>query len=67
MQANDGKYGVFVVGATNEGTVATLRQIEIGPIVGTNVSVVGGLAPDDEVITMGANLLKDGQRVEVVR
>ena len=67
VQASDGKYGVFVVGATNEGNVATLRPIEIGPIVGTNVSVVGGLAPADEVITMGANLLKDGQRVEVVR
>jgi RND family efflux transporter MFP subunit len=67
VQASDGKYGVFVLGATNEGNVATLRQIEIGPIVGTNVTVAGGLSPDDEVITMGANLVKDGQRVEVVR
>ena len=47
--------------------MARLRPVEIGEVVGTEISVVGGLGDDDHVVTTGANLLKDGQRVEVVR
>jgi RND family efflux transporter MFP subunit len=67
VQADQGRYGVFVVAASSAGPVATLRRVEIGTVVGTEISVVSGLGPDDEVITTGANLLKDGQSVEVVR
>ncbi len=67
VQANDGKYGVFTVSASNGGEVARLRPIEIGRVAGTDIGVVNGLAAGDEVITTGANLLKDGQRVEVVK
>jgi RND family efflux transporter MFP subunit len=67
VQADQGRYGVFVVTASSAGTVATLRPVEIGTVVGTEISVVSGLGPNDEVITTGANLLKDGQPVEVVR
>ena len=41
--------------------------MEIGRVVGTDISVVSGLASGDEVITTGATLLKDGQRVEVLK
>ena len=58
---------MFVVATSSAGPVATLRPVEIGTVVGTEISVVSGLGQDDEVITTGANLLKDGQRVEVVR
>jgi RND family efflux transporter MFP subunit len=67
VQADQGRYGVFVVATASAGPVATLRPVEIGTVVGTEISVVSGLGQDDEVITTGANLLKDGQRVEVVR
>jgi multidrug efflux system membrane fusion protein len=67
VQADQGRYGVFVVAASSAGPVATLRPIEIGTVVGTEISVVSGLGQDDEVITTGANLLKDGQPVEVIR
>lgn len=67
VQANDGKYGVFTVSTSNGGEVARLRPIEIGRVAGTDIGVVNGLAAGDEVITTGANLLKDGQRVEVVK
>ena len=67
VQANDGKYGVFIVSASNGGEVARLRPIEIGRVTGTDIGVLNGLAAGDEVITTGANLLKDGQRVEVVK
>ena len=46
---------------------ATLRPVEIGPVLGTDITVVRGLANGDEVITSGANLIKDGQRVEIVK
>ena len=63
----DGKYAVFVVAASKEGHMASLRPVEIGRVIGTDISVVSGLTNGDEVITAGANLLKDGQRVEVVK
>jgi multidrug efflux system membrane fusion protein len=67
VQAKDGKYGVFVVSASKGGQVAGLRPIEVGRVIGTDIGVNGGLAAGDEVITTGANLLKDGQRVEVIQ
>jgi len=67
VQADDGHYGVYVVSAADGGSVATLRPVEIGPVIGTEISVLRGLANGDEVITSGASLLKDGQRVEVLK
>lgn len=67
VDAGEGKYGVYVVfSATDGGRVALLRPVEIGPVIGSDISVLSGLADGDEVITSGANLLKNGQRVEVV-
>ncbi len=67
VRATDGKYAAFVVTASKEGHMASLRRVEIGRVIGTGISVVSGLTNGDEVITTGANLLKDGQRVEVVK
>jgi RND family efflux transporter MFP subunit len=67
VQANDGRHGVFIVAASSAGDMARLRPVEIGRVTGTGISVVSGLKTGDEVITTGANLLKDGQRVEVVK
>jgi RND family efflux transporter MFP subunit len=66
VQADEGRYGVYVVSAAGS-QVAALRPVDIGPVVGTDIRVLHGLAEGDEVITSGANLLKDGQRVEVVK
>jgi hypothetical protein len=41
--------------------------VEIGSVNGTDITVVSGLATGDRIITTGANLLKDGQWVEVVQ
>jgi multidrug efflux system membrane fusion protein len=67
VQANDGRHGVFIVAASSAGDMARLRPVEIGRVTGTGISVVSGLKTGDEVITTGANLLKDGQHVEVVK
>ena len=67
VQAKDGKYGVFLLSESGADKVARLRSVEIGSVNGTDIAVVSGLAAGDRVITTGANLLKDGQRVEVVQ
>jgi hypothetical protein len=41
--------------------------VEIGAVNGTEIAVANGLATGDHIITTGANLLKDGQRVEVLQ
>ncbi len=68
VQAGDAAgYGVYVVAGAKGEETAKLRPVEIGPVIGTEITVVRGLADGDEVITSGANLLKDAQRVEIVK
>ena len=67
VQSPDGSYGVFVVSGSAGGAIARLRPIGIGAVAGTDVTVTNGLAPGENIITTGANLLKDGQRVEVLQ
>jgi multidrug efflux system membrane fusion protein len=67
VQGKNGKYGVFIVSSSGSGDVARLQSIEIGSVNGSDITVMKGLAVGDRIITSGANLLKDGQRVEVVQ
>jgi multidrug efflux system membrane fusion protein len=67
VDAGEGAYGVYVVTGPEDAKAASLRKVEIGPVLGTSISVMKGLADGDEVITSGSNLLKDGQRVEIVK
>ena len=67
VQAKDGKYGVFVVSNSSAGEVAHLHNIDIGAVNGSEITVVSGLQTGERIITNGANLLKDGQRVEVLQ
>jgi len=67
VQANDGKYGVFVVSNSTAGEIARLQSVEIGAVNGSEITVVSGLQSGDRIITTGANLLKDGQPVEVLQ
>jgi len=67
VQAKNGKYGVFVVSNSSAGEVALLRSVDIGAVNGSEITVVSGLETGDRIITTGANLLKDGQRVEVLQ
>ncbi len=67
VQAQDGKYGVFLISNSSSGDLARLRSVEIGSVHGSDIAIVSGLAAGDRIITTGANLLKDGQRVEVLQ
>lgn len=67
VQSSDGKYGVFVVTDSNSSEIARLRSVEIGSVNGTDIAITSGLSTGDRIITTGANLLKDGQQVEVLQ
>ena len=67
VQAKDGKYGVFVVSNSSAGEVARLHSVDIGAVNGSEITVVSGLQTGERIITTGANLLKDGQPVEVLQ
>jgi RND family efflux transporter MFP subunit len=67
VQSSDGKYGVFVVTDSNNSEIARLRGVAIGSVNGTDIAITSGLSTGDRIITTGANLLKDGQRVEVLQ
>jgi len=67
VQAKDGQYGVFTVSSSNAGEVARLHTVEIGAVTGTEINILSGLQTGDRIITTGANLLKDGQRIEVLQ
>lgn len=47
--------------------VAYGRQILVGEDVGTDIEVVGGLMPADEIVISGQNNLRDSMAVEVVK
>ncbi len=66
VQSPDGKYGVFLVSKSGPGEIARLRGVEIGDVSGSEITVRSGLSSGDQIITTGANLIKDGQRVEVL-
>ncbi len=66
VQSPDGKYGVFLVSKSGTGEIARLRGVEIGDVSGSEITVRSGLAAGDQIITTGANLIKDGRRVEVL-
>lgn len=67
VEAPGGKYGVFLLAPGSAGETAHLRTVETGAVVGTDITITSGLAPGDRIITTGANLLKEGQQVEVLQ
>lgn len=67
VQAPSGSYGVFVIEETAGESVARLRPVSLGAVHGASIEVRQGLAAGDRIVTTGANILKDGQRVEVLK
>jgi RND family efflux transporter MFP subunit len=60
-------YAVYVVDKDAAGkTVATLKKIEIGPVVGDQVSVASGLDAGAQVIVRGADIVSNGASINIV-
>jgi RND family efflux transporter MFP subunit len=68
VQGPGGKdqFGVLVVEGGGANTRAKLRLVGLGEIVGNRVAVTRGLAPGERVVTVGASMVKDGERVLVL-
>lgn len=62
-----GGQAVFLVRGSGAAKVAILRPVEVAEVEGNEIRVVSGLASGETVITAGATLLKDGQKVEVLQ
>ncbi|MGH7246653.1 MAG: efflux RND transporter periplasmic adaptor subunit [Pseudomonadota bacterium] len=59
-------YAVFVV--TDEGgkTIARMRTVRLGNIVGNEIAVDSGVAVGDRVIVRGATLVTDGEEIRII-
>lgn len=67
VQSSSGKYGVFTVSKSDSGNIARLRPVSVGDVEGTDIRVTSGLTVGETVVTNGATLLKDGERVEILK
>ncbi|HTQ80517.1 MAG TPA: efflux RND transporter periplasmic adaptor subunit [Thermoanaerobaculia bacterium] len=61
-----GGYAVFVVNEDGAGTVARSRDVTLGEVYGNAIAVSSGLRVGERVVTTGAALLTDGDRVRVI-
>jgi multidrug efflux system membrane fusion protein len=64
--ADPGHYAVFIVEGRGEDEVARVRTVSLGDVVGNGVAVLGGVNAGARVITSGATLLTDGDRIRVI-
>lgn len=58
-------YAIFVVSTQGETATVQRRTVSLGAVYGNQVAV-RGIQPGEQVVTMGAATLKDGQTVRVV-
>jgi RND family efflux transporter MFP subunit len=59
-------FGVLVVEGAGAQARAKLRQVELGDVAGNRVAVTRGLAAGERVVTLGASMVVDGERIEVL-
>jgi HlyD family secretion protein len=57
----DGTSSVFVL----DGSHVRLQEVQLGRDLGDRVEVVGGIGPNDKIVTAGPDGLTSGQRVKV--
>lgn len=61
-----GGFAVFVVGETDGKPVARERAVTVGETIGNNIAVVQGLQAGEQIVSVGASEIKDGDQVVVV-
>jgi RND family efflux transporter MFP subunit len=59
-------FAVFVVEERTGKSYAVAREITVGETFGNAIEVLSGLAEGDRVVTLGGELLSDGQQVRVL-
>jgi RND family efflux transporter MFP subunit len=61
------RYAVFVIEERDGGAVARLRNVQLGRLLGNDITVASGLTGNERVITQGASIVADGERVNPTR
>jgi multidrug efflux system membrane fusion protein len=59
-------YAVFVIEEQSGKQIARSRIVNLGEAYGNTVAVIDGLKTGERVVTTGATLIVDGERVEVI-
>jgi RND family efflux transporter MFP subunit len=59
-------FGVFVVEGDGADAHVKRRGVDLGDVVGNRVIVTHGLAAGERVVTVGASMVVEGERVEVL-
>jgi multidrug efflux system membrane fusion protein len=57
---------VMTAQPVSDGYVARPRAIQVGEAYGNNIAITNGLEPGDRVITSGASLVHDGDRLQLI-
>jgi RND family efflux transporter MFP subunit len=63
-QANG--FAVMVAEGSGDAQTARLRPVEVGDIYGNMIAAKGGLNPGESVITTGASLVRNGEKVRII-
>ena len=59
-------FTVMVAESSSRGLVARSRVVQLGDAYGNDIAVAGGLQAGERVITTGAPLVRDGDRIELL-
>jgi RND family efflux transporter MFP subunit len=59
-------FAVFIVEGGAGRSVARIRNVKLGPIVGNRIAVTSGLSVGEPVIVAGATIVVDGEAVRVI-
>jgi RND family efflux transporter MFP subunit len=59
-------FAVYAAEDQNGRTIARLRKVQLGPIVGNEITVSSGVRPGERVIIRGATMVTDGAEVSVI-
>lgn len=65
-QSGSGAFAVFLVEDSQRASYARLHPITVGETFGNSIEVTAGLNAGDRVITLGSELVRDGQLVRVL-
>ncbi|MHB8381347.1 MAG: efflux RND transporter periplasmic adaptor subunit [Candidatus Binataceae bacterium] len=59
-------YAVFVASEQGGKTIAQMRKVRLGDIVGNEIAVTSGVAIGDRVIVRGSTMVTDGEEIRII-
>jgi hypothetical protein len=63
---NPDRYAVFVLAGAESRFAAQIREVRLGATFGNSIVVMEGLKKGERVITAGANIVADGEAVQLI-